>query len=424
MILKQKIKAGALALVLVVSMIILSLLGMMVLLQQQGREYLRRQHAALLLERNAHSGLVWLCADNAIAYGEILSLDLFGDEKDSITLAKSPWGVFELGIVQSFRRRDTLSMAGLLGAPLLDQERYALFLSNEDRPLSLSGETFIRGDAFLPPAGIRKSYIEGKQYAGDEVPVRGTISDSGPAMPTMNHNLLQAIRSFFSEPQETSIHAFPPARDSIIRSFLEPTLHLHFAQETTLSGEHLTGNIILSCDSALRIKADNVFSDVLIFAPSIFVEEGFRGTIQLFALDSIHIGADCRLAYPSSVGLLNRPASGTAIEFSPYIRIDSASRVHGAVFAESRESDFFMSVIQVGPDALVTGTVHAAGLLELRGTVLGSTRCRRFKLQTSSTLYENFVLDATMDFTSLSTHFGWTPLLTGNGRRVIAKWLH
>ncbi|PIG98215.1 hypothetical protein CS542_06460 [Pedobacter sp. IW39] len=41
-----------------------------------------------------------------------------------------------------------------------------LYLSDEDRPVSVSGKTLLIGNGMLPKAGIKQSYAEGKPYTG------------------------------------------------------------------------------------------------------------------------------------------------------------------------------------------------------------------------------------------------------------------
>lgn len=417
------IKAGALTLVLAISLIMLSFLAAMMTMQQYSRQHAAEWRKNTVLERNLHSATQLLFAKEFISYEDTAWIDLFGYGTDTVSIIKKPWGAYEVGVANSYLSHDTLSCAMVMGTPFSPQERYALYIANEDRPLSVSGNTIIKGDAYLPPAGIRKAYIEGKSYEGPDHPVDGKIHESNAVLPSLAPALLNYLQSFFDTGNLVEPFPLPVAGDSIHHSFLHPTLFIALQNPAALSGMNLNGNIVIVSDSTVTITANNALEDVLFFAPCIIVEEGFKGSVQLFAKDSILVGKNCLLDYPSAVGLIPGQDDPSVMEFSPYIHIDSASTVWGAVFAQSMDSGHFMSEIRIRPGATVYGQIHAEGLLEMRGSAIGSTRCRRFKLQTPSTLYENFVLDATLNFKDLSPDYRGAPLLGSSGTRTASKWL-
>ncbi|SEN74364.1 hypothetical protein SAMN05216436_1217 [bacterium A37T11] len=421
-----KLKGGALLLVIAMSVIILVILSSLMLMQQYSRGYFLQGNRAQRLENNVTSGLNLLLADAFIPEGSRLAMSLYGDTVpgDSVWLEKRPWGIFQLGLVATFEQGDTLRQAGLMGVKAEPNECYALYLANEDRPVSLSGRTVINGDAYLPPAGVRIAYIEGTAYEGGK-PVQGTTHDSEASLPPLQPDIItHLLHDLEIVPDSLELISLPPPGDSLLRSFVPPALLLSLTDSVYMSGMALRGNLIVHSTAPVTIAADANLEDILVFAPVIRVEDGFSGRLQLFASDTLIVGRECRLDYPSALGLLNIDTAKVVNTIQPLLRVDSASIVKGTVFTYAPGRDQDMAILKIAQDALVYGQVYADGWLELKGTVQGSTACRRFILQTPSSLYENFVLNAVMDFKARSPFYAGSRLL-GNARKgTVVKWVY
>ncbi len=279
-----KLKGGALLLVIAMSAIILVILSSLMLMQQYSRGYFLQGSRAQRLENNAASGLALLLADALIPEGSRLAMSLYGDTVpgDSVWLEKRPWGIFQLGLAAAFEQGDTLRQAGLLGVKAEPNECYALYLANEDRPVSLSRHTVINGDAYLPPAGVRIAYIEGTAYEGDK-PVQGTTHDSEASLPPLQPNIITRLLNDLqtSAPDSLELFSLPAPGDSLVRSFVPPALLLSLTDSLYLNAVTLRGNLIVHSTAPVTIAADARLEDILVFAPVIRVENGFKGRLQL-----------------------------------------------------------------------------------------------------------------------------------------------
>ncbi len=405
---------GALLLTLLLAAVVAALTGGLLLLLQYHRHYAAQTMRHERLSRNLSSATNLLLAGRAGASADSLALNLFDGEQDSVLLFQRAWGVFDIASALAYEGPDTLRHTFLMGKPMTTPDRFALFLADEHRPLSVSGHTRIQGDAFLPEAGVRKSYIENEAYAYEEVVHGGRMLVSTAALPAPSGALIKQLNDYLqpADSAEWPLDAIdwrPGQQNPIVRHFTDHRLVIHSRDSIALRGS-LSGHLIVVADSALTIAADARLDNVLLFAPSIRFAPGFQGRLQAFARDSLVVGAGCRFDYPSALGLIHIPTDTLDPEIQPYLRIDSASSVSGLVFTHFPGSDLLLAKLVVAKGTLVHGQVHADGLLELRGTVHGSTSCRRFTLQTPSSLYENFVLGGVMDITKLSRHYVGSPL--------------
>jgi|GEM_PF-373506 len=425
----KHLHGGALLFALLLSLLLAVTTGALFLLlryhQQYAADLLREER----LQQNLASAVNLLITAETTDDIDTARISLFDGKQDSVILIQKPWGIFDVGIACAFEQRDSLQQAFMIGRVPKDAEKYALYLADEYRPISISGDTRIRGDAYLPEAGIRKAYIENRAYTGEEVIFDGTILQSTPTLPPLNDAIIARLSPYLQPDESPGWQRnardwfADPTTDSIQVPFAEPVLLLHAQDSLAIDGQTVRGQVLLVSDKSITVKASATLDNVLLFAPTIRFAAGFRGRVQAFARDSLFVGNDCRFGYPSALGLVNLPNDSVVYEFQPFIQIDSASVVNGLVFSHYPGSEQLLAMIRIAPDATVHGQVYADGLLELQGTVYGITACRRFTLQTPSSLYENFILDGVMDGTRLSPYYGGSPLLHTGRLGNVLTWL-
>ncbi|WP_090603082.1 hypothetical protein [Parapedobacter koreensis] len=423
------LRAGALLFALLIAVIIGVMTAGLLLLLQYHRQYAAHTLRQERLQRHLASATNLLLTSEPVEGGDTVIRSLFDDGRDTVALVRRPWGVFDVGLAYAYDTRDTLANAFLMGRILTATERYALFLADEYRPLSISGKTRIHGDAFLPEAGIRKAYIENQAYASEEVIYDGAIRHSTTELPALNSAILGRLAPYLQHDDTTEWKRAAEdwygmdASDSLAQLFANTPRLLYSRDSITIRGMPITGQVLLVADSLISVSADAVLDNVLLFAPHIRFADGFSGRLQAFARDSLVVGRGCAFAYPSVLGLVNIPKDSLIHEFQPMITIDSASVVNGLVFSHFPGSEQLLANIKLAKETTVNGQVYADGLLELRGTVKGITLCRRFTLQTPSSLYENFVLGGVMDYTRLSPHYAGSPLLNTGRQGKVLEWL-
>ena len=144
--------------------------------------------------------------------------------------------------------------------------------------------------------------------------------------------------------------------------------------------------------------------------------------MQAFATDSLLVGSNVDLEYPSSLGLIQLNKS----EQHHFISVGEESVVDGAVIAYQLEYDFRNPIkVSMQKASIVKGYAYINGLVELKGSIFGTLYCNRFSLKTPSTVYENHLLNATIDVTQRSEMYVGPNLTAAKtGRKEVIQWLN
>jgi hypothetical protein len=414
------LKASALYLVIIVSLVLavlsMALISTAYFYKLEYQKNLRSDR----LSANLNSGLAIVMSIDYKGYDQDLILDLFKEEKDSVLLRKERWGLFDLALVKSFALKDTTKRSFFIGEESKDQT--AIYLSDEDRPVSVSGNTQITGDGFLPKAGIKSAYVDGKAYAGKQL-IKGKIRDSNRLLPSLNADVITYLEEQFrnSDPVK-SVDQLP---DSLINSFFNPCITIQLEKNLAdLDNKIFRGKIILFADTIVHIRASSILQDIQVYAPAIVVENGFKGNCQLFARDSIIIGRNTTFTHPSCLGVLKPEKS----KLQAKIQIGSGSEFSGILFTYEKSRSDLQTLIAIGKEVHVQGEVFSSGLIKLEKplSIDGSLTCNRFIMQTPLTLYENYLIDVSINRLKLSPYYLSSALFKQEKSRKnkILKWLN
>ena len=420
---KSKLKATALFYAVSVAVLIAVISGSVVLYSYLSQVFIQHTETDSKLQVNAGSGLnLLLSSSNPVGLDETSAIDLFGEGVDSVVLKRMSWGLFEVGVARAVHRNNSFSKVIMAGFEPNPEITGALYLSDNNKPLSVCGFTKIKGDAFLPEAGIKRAYIEGKTFSGVRL-VEGNIKKSKSQLPEINKDLIKKNLTLLSgniEMNESQSAEEPDAiPDMLQHSFYKATKVFYQPQKAALT-QNLKGNIIVISDQPLFISKQARLSDIIVYAPAIMVEPGFEGNLQLFAYDSVIIGRNVHLQYPSAVGLIRT----SGFDHVPEIFIDEYTVIDGEVFIYSEKQGRKQPRLSLKKNALVSGLVYVDGMVELKGDIYGSLACKKFILKTPSSIYENHLLDAKIDFSELSGYYAGSSLLASGKEKKIVKWLY
>ena len=372
------------------------------------------------LQNNIGSGIHILLHNSDSAYRTPQSLALFREGTDSVSLQKYPWGVFDIGIVKAFIQHDTLYRVFSIASSLDSARWTALYLIDEDRPLSLSGKTTLRGDARLPKAGVKTAYVDNQSYTGDQQLVQGHIRDSERQLPTLMQQRLTLLGRLFRPPltQDRGLLNSPAAD----RPFRLPTAVTRISN--TLHNIRLSGNIILYSDTTLVIDSTASLHNVIVVAKAIHINSGFHGNCQLYATDSISVERDCHFSYPSCLGIFRDTSA--VISFPEKISLGENSSLEGLIFTYEKQQGKLPPFIGLGKNVMISGQVYSQGVLSLKDGVdiRGNVMTARFLYQNGFTAYENYLINVRIDATALSPYYLSSPLspLAGTSQHIL-QWL-
>jgi len=417
------LKASALYIVIIIALIIGLLCSSLIVIAYFYKLQYQRTIRSYRLQNNVSSGVNILIANQNNSFNQEKTFSLFGND-DSVSLKKITWGVYDVGISKAYIQKDTLYKTFSIANSIDSTKWAALYLIDEDRPVSVSGKTMIKGDAYISKAGIKEAFVDGKSYQGDKRLIIGKTHNSDKKLPALNDNRLKQMEQYFN--QAVKIDLTLLKTDSIQNSFLSDTRFAGFGKNVeTLKNIKLSGNIILFSDTTLIIDNSAQLNNVIVFARSILVKSGFRGNCQLFATDSIGIERDCVFNYPSSIGVLRFQPSKYAI--TERINIGENTHISGLIFTYDKNYDNSKQpLIDLGKNVNITGQVYSQGMLGLKDGIVvnGSVFTSRFLYQSTFTRFENYIINTTIDASALSPYYLGSDLIPVSAKKKkVLQWL-
>lgn len=416
------LKASALYIVIIIALVIGVLCSSLIVSAYYYKLQYQKKFRYDRLQNNLSSGINILLGTNTSDYKNEKAFTLFSQEDDSVSLKKMPWGVFDIGLCKAFIQSDTLYKAFSIANAVDSSKWCAVYLIDEDRPLSVSGKTMIRGSAFIPKAGVKEAYVDGKSYQGDKRIIIGTRHDSErtlPALQTDRLNLLEQLGT-----QSLLNDTILPHKDSISISFFAPTKIINFKKKVqTISNIKLTGNLILLSDTAMTIDNTTNLENVLIFAKTVTIKKGFHGTCQIFARDSIGVEPGCTFDYPSCLGIIRTKTSKGS---QGRIALGENTNLTGAIFTYEKEKSQLQTIIDVGKHVKIYGQVYVQGLVKFNegSEIYGSVFTNRFLYQSTYTTYENYLINVKLDVKGLSRYYLTSSLFpVASKKQKTLQWL-
>lgn len=419
------LKASSLFYAIAMSLLIGIISGSLILFAYLNRSYILSSLAKDNVRINAGSGINLLLSENSLfEKSDTVLLSLFDDGIDSVRLVKKYWGAFDIGVAEAFTRKEHYKEVALIGTVLDDSSKITLYLSDQNKALSVCGKTVIQGTCYLPKAGVKRSYIEGQTYVGDKL-VYGKAKQSTHNLPPINKKMIAANKAYLNKQFNIadSIIYFHEQEisDSIVQSFNDKTLLIYSEHPMVLLHNKYAGNICIVSDSSVFVGSESHLKDVLIYSPKIKVEKNFSGNFQAFAYDTIVIGENSTLTYPTVLGIIKFEKSADVA----VINVGDKTEISGVLFQFQENQNYQQTAkLQIGTGSIVNGQVYSDGQVEIKGSVYGSVICKEFTLATASSIYGNQLLNATLDFNRLSEYFVGINLISQSNFRQVAKWLN
>ncbi len=418
------LKASALYIVIIISLVIGILCSSLIVAAYFYRNEFQKNFRYSRLQNNVSSGVNILLASPDTAYINGKSFSLFANEADSVYLKKVFWGLYDVGSALAFSQQDTIYRTFSIACTIDSAKWAAVYLIDEDRPISVSGKTSIIGDVYIPKAGITTAYVDNKAYQGDKRIVTGSKRNSEKKLPALSAGRLTRLQQFMQQrqPGDSSLSH----TDSLSRSFLMPTKYVNFKrQPQSLSNLTLSGNIILTSDTTITLDSTVSARDILVFAKTIKVRPGFHGNCQLFARDTIAIDSNCRFEYPSCLGILRFGQSGLA-PAQEYIHLGNKCIFHGIIFTYEKNESAAKPLVDLGKSVKIIGQVYSQGGLRTEDYVesAGSIFTSQFLYQDAFTRFQNYLINLTLSSKALSPYYLTADLLPAAGpKKKVLQWL-
>ncbi len=277
-----------------------------------------------------------------------------------IGIDRRPLGLYEVVTMTGHDGRTRVSKIFGLRAPHPDD--FVLYYPDRGSSVTLTGRTDIKGRVRIPAIGLVYGQMGADFFSGDEIPSAMMIT-SRNELPSPSAEALAAIGE----------------------------LKAHAVEDVVIGSSHS-------------------LSDTVIVARRARIEEGFSGSLQIFALDSITVAGGVTLEYPS--GLFSET----------HVSVGEDSSVNGYIIVLPHgESDIMHAHYMQSRRARVRGLVYVDGIAQIQGIVSSVAMIDRAIYYSPRGYYENMLYDVTL----LENHrMAWPLLLEGAGpRRKEIKWL-
>ncbi|MGH2665714.1 hypothetical protein [Flavobacterium sp.] len=307
------------------------------------------------------------------------------------------YGLLTLLLSESVLRNDTVASAHFVGN--FSSDKTAIHLANFSKPLSYSGIVKITGNNELPTAFIETAYIDNKP---PQIIAEGKITVSDVRLPEINPDFKKIFEGITTE--KTTLADVEKPKDSLFyNSFHNTTKEVYV--NTVLSNSIFKGNFVLRNKDSIRVKKNTVLEDVILIAPKITFEEGFKGTVQAFATKGIELEKKVTLNYPSVTCIYNDSSTESTIRIKEECKITGAVVLFGNAFENISKNS-----IQIDKGGLIYADIYCTGKLDLKSKVYGSVYTNRFFLKTKSSTYDNTIADVEINSGKRPEYFIAIPL--------------
>lgn len=404
-----QLPAHVLPAVLIISILAMLFTVFSVCLWDMHSIYHNRYHKERQTRYYLESGITLYCNDSTLmqSLNDKGGYQLFQDDSSSyVTFSTGNWGLYEYITVTSGNKNTHITK--LLGKAYENDIRACFWLNQKNRALSLLGHARLEGEIYVPLSGI--NYIQsGTDHYQGEMTADSLIHLSNENLPSTDTLRLGQIDSLVN----ASPDSYPPLPGNIPYAGFNGST-LHYSIRGLTGGLCARGRIVLHGER-VRLDASARLNDVILVASSVVIEEGFRGTLQIFAKDTVLLNDKVRLEYPSGIML-------TGNSRDTFLKLGNNSEVNGYAIVpgktEERFTSFYANYIQ--PDsATLNGLLYVAGNAVITGRIRGAAYLADCWYRSNEAFYACALYDAHI---SRSDDLAW-PLWFNSGynRREIKK---
>lgn len=403
---ENKITAGILPLTLAISLIFSLFCLSAILIAYYNNLLWLKTDTVNRLELNSRSALEYMLYDGFtnMKLNSTMSFDLFSEGRDSVKITKKAWGIFDWLNVESFSYNFSYSKNYLVGYLGDIESNLSLYISNSSSSaVTLVGQAKISGNAWLPSKGIKAGVYNRIGFSGSQL-VNGQINKSASGILQINQEVDSKISQILDMVNpDIQLKLDDLLNNAMSNSFNNPTQKVYKTEQIQLK-HSLKGNIIVVSDSEIIVESGADLNDIILVAPSIQVQSGFKGCIQAFSTKEIVIEPEVELFYPSALITKGREDAS--------IRIMGKALVEGIVFLEGEEKKDV--IIDIAAGAILNGQVICTGVIQHMGVVNGQIICNALMIRDNSGQHINYLKDGIIDRNSLSSQYLYAGILTSD----------
>lgn len=341
----------------------------------------------------------------------------------STTVVTERWGLFELVTIKSQHETFEKQKIFIVGQSFFDAtDSLVLYQSRINSPLSCVGSATIEGRMRIPIQGLKPAYMEGSYHTGNLslAKVVGQSDISLPLPGSLFFDNLSRVTNPESIAKFYSIVPKPAAAipDSVTVSYSEKPV-VYFAHENlTLGRTRIDGKVYICSNQSVTIEPYSSLRGIIVVAPRVIIKKGVVGSFQVFATDSLAIESNVTLEYPSVVVLSQQKTDKLST-----LSVGVDSFIDGAVVTTRPNGipSYFYPRTEIDKSARVRGLVYSQGLLDARGTIVGSIYTEHFYCQSPSGFYLNYLNSGQLLFFDMPYEYSIPFIFDNKWKKCVVK---
>ncbi|AUC77558.1 hypothetical protein [Olleya sp. Bg11-27] len=420
-----KLKAGALQLTLFIAVVIALLLAGFILLVHTHKRFSLQSDFIIQTAQNTTRGIRQALI-NQMPLNDTISIDLEEDYK-TLKVQREFWGVFEKVTSIATIKKHTLKRVALIGGAQSKNNRTALYVQDNNKPLVLVGNTKIEGVVYLPERGVKSGNISGEYYYGSQL-IYGVIRKAS-ILPSLHKQTISQLSFIEKQMNKIKTSNFITLENgkTFSNSFLNKKQMAFSNSAIKLSNINLVGNIIIQSKIKITVASSSSLKDVILIAPEIEIEDDVKGAFQVIASKNISVGKKVYLEYPSAL-VLNEEEIQQSHNAAESVKqnkvfIDERSTIKGVVlYISESKANNYNSQIEIKEKTTIIGEVYCSKNLELNGAVYGSVFTNNFIANQFGSIYQNHIYNGKIIVDSLPQEY--VGLSFNNSKKGVLKWLY
>ncbi len=313
---------------------------------------------------------------------------------DTTEVKKIKWGVYEAINVYTYHG-NLSTEKNAISSPLSTESFPTVFTPNNKSNLKVCGNTLIEGNIETTDRGVERGYVAGRSYEREEL-YNGSLKVSEKEMPAIDFH-----REHY---QYDSLIKWTKPIENLVDtnlSFREKT-SLFSSLKPIILNNQIRGNLIIHSFDSIFVKASSDLKHIILVAPKIRFEKGFKGVVQAFAEESITCEDSVELNYPSACVLIRDKVNP---EEANFIKLSVGSMVLGGVLLWEEAPQKRNELELIIEEAIVGGLIYNVGVTEVKGKIIGSIYTNSFLLRLGGGIYKNFLLDVLISSKQLPDQF-------------------
>ncbi len=418
----KKIKAGALQFVLFIGAIIAVLLMAFVMLSHSHTLFNKKTDITIDLIQATDRGMA-RSFEQPLEVGKVWTLPEENTLGIHTNVQRTYWGMLQKRMVVSQKGKLKFTKTGLVGHK--EENRAALYLQDDNRPMVIAGDAKINGNAHLPERGIKMGNIQGYGYTKPQL-VYGKKWQSRSRLPELENSTVRQLKQLTATGFRPTGNDLGLKTGAMVKNGFQQETQIIRGNVVDLENVFLTGNIMVWASQQINVHPTANLTDVVLVAPKINVADGVTGNFQALASKQIMVGRNCNLTYPTVLAVqdIRKTEGNNTPQREPSLIMETGSSISGMiVYKNENESKGYGADIKLETNAKVHGEIYCQGSLELKGSVFGSVWAQSFIALENGNVYLNHLYNGNIDAYQLPMEFGGL-VLSDKPVNQVMKWLN